>query len=113
MRGLLKLDVVIGMPQQFARVTPQGLCLLVAKYLEDSLIAVRNEEWLGYAREGIGQSFETGQWTQTPQSISINSTEVTQHPDCTVVSMHTFLRDFRVIKLPLRRARTLQARSRR
>lgn len=78
--NVLKLEVVIGMPQLFIRKEKGRLVMIVAKYVNDILIAALNDEWLNYSRKGIDQCFEIGSLKQIPHEIDVNGTEVEKKP---------------------------------
>lgn len=84
---LLKLKLVVGMPQLFVRKSDDGTIVVVlAKYVDDFLCAARNEGVLGDVHNGIIQAVGQSCWKQWPDVMDVNSTEVAQTVDRVSVS---------------------------
>ena len=100
----LQLKAIIGIPQFFYKYVENQLVLLLAKYVDDIILAGLNETWLEYARLGVSRCFELSEWHVAPKSLSINSTEVMQSTNAVTVKMDEYVRDIRpILMTPLRR----------
>ncbi len=45
------------------------IALLLAKYVDDLIIAGRNETWVQFARHRVGSAFDIGSWDMTPYEL--------------------------------------------
>lgn len=82
----LGLSLVLGIHQLFFY-KAQMLNLILAKYVDDILIAAKNKSWLDWTVGGIQKSFEVGSFSCFPQALSVNSRVVEQDHDSIEFSM--------------------------
>ncbi len=98
--GLKQLN---GVPQFFFRATEKkssDIALLLAKYVDDLIIAGRNETWVQFARDRVGSAFDIGSWDVTPHELAVNSTAVNQSHDNIRVDIQNYVRDVVPILIP-------------
>ena len=71
----LGLSSIVGFHQLFYHAASLG-ALYLAKYVDDILIAAQDEKWLSWTIGGIGRAFKIGSISKTPDTITMNSTEI-------------------------------------
>lgn len=69
------------------------LSLIIAKYVDDILIASCNRDWMDWAVGGIRKAFDISSTTLSPTSLSVNSTEIEQTADQVVLTMRQYHRE--------------------
>ena len=95
----LGFEVVIGISQLF-RISEGGKIQgIIAKYVDDMLVAARTSRQLAETKNGIMKSFTVGQWVETPDGLQMNSTEVLQHPEEISLSMPSLAKEIEPVKI--------------
>ena len=103
----LGLEVIIGMPQLFRRANDGKIMIIVAKYVDDMLVAARTSMGLTKARGIIQQVFTIGHWVQTPNVLTMNSTEITQTPQDISICVPSLAKEIEPITLPAGRRKQI------
>ena len=85
----LCLSVILGFHQFFYH-DASVATLFIAKYVDDLLIATRNDEWLAWALGEIKLAFTIDSTAQAPETITMNSTEVEVSHNMLVLQMRRF-----------------------
>lgn len=73
----LGLQHVLGLPQLFYHPATE-IATVVAKYVDDILIAARNQEWLDWTFGGIREAFDISSAAIAPGVLRVNSTDIYQ-----------------------------------
>ena len=98
------MQSLIGVPQFFYKIKDEKLVLILAKYVDDLLIAGINQDWIEFAKSNIEKAFELSEFRMSPQQLCVNSTEVEQSREFVTLSMNDYSRQISAINLsPLRR----------
>jgi len=101
---VLGLEMVVGMPQLFIKRDRSMVVLLIAKYVDDIIVAALNDEWLLFAKDGCSQCFEIGSWKRTPSELDVNGTEVIQDKEIISLTAKRLSKEVDVMQLqPARR----------
>ena len=98
---VLELSIVIAMPQLFFKFEKGQCVLAVAKYVDDLVIAARNN--VCKARHGISQAFLLGLWVVAPQALNVNSTTVSYEQGRIVIQMHEIYEEFQSMVVDVNR----------
>ncbi len=100
----LSLQNLVGVPQLFYRKQNDDLVLMLAKYVDDIVLAGLNDAWLHYAKKLIETVFEISKWNETPEQLVVNSTEVNQQASNITVTMNEYQKNILTFHFgPLRR----------
>ncbi len=83
--------------------------VLLAKYVDDLLIAGRNDEWLEYTHSVVGNAFELSTWMVSPAVLTVNTARVTQTEREIVVSMSVYLREIDCLRISSRSRKDIDA----
>lgn len=87
------LEAATGMPQLFVRYGTNGepVALLV-KYVDDLLVAAKNEALLKVIQGGVSKSVEIGSWEQVSGELDVKSTEVVLTKETVNVTTQSFIK---------------------
>ena len=96
----LKLEAVIGVPQLFVKFdASRQLIALLAKYVDDLVIATKEVALMNAFREALSQELEIGSWKQVPEEMDVNGTNVLQTAEMITVTAENLVRSVDCVEL--------------
>lgn len=95
------------MPQLFVRYGTNGEpIVLLAKYVDDLLVAAKNDTLLKEIQDGVSNAVEIGSWKQVPDELDVSSTEVVQTKESVNVTAQRLTKTAECVSLAPGRRRT-------
>ena len=88
----LGLSVILGFHQLFYHNASLGM-LFIAKYVDDFLIAAKDERWLDWSVGGIKRAYRIGSLSCAPETLTKNSTEIEVSESVLMLHMRSFQRN--------------------